>query len=311
LIIIFYFNNNIILKISKKLFENEFKVVKILLVINMIYKFLKLIIILIGLAFLLIVFWKPNKQAEAPLRETTSLNETVIQAETQNEEQAETQNEEQAETQNEEQPETQNEEQPLEEMVTEKILLSVPFTPQAPFGEWTDSRQQDGCEEASVLMAISWAKNQPLTRKIALQEIISISDYISEKYGESRDTELNDVLNWIIKDYFAYEKVELKENVTLEDLILELKKGRVIIAPMNGRALKNPNFTAPGPINHMLLIRGYDPLKKTFITNDPGTRNGELYEYEENLLYSALRTYPTGYHEDNPNPQKNIIVFWQ
>ncbi len=94
-------------------------------------------------------------------------------------------------------------------------------------------------------------------------------------------------------------------------MISELKNGRVIIAPMNGQALKNPNFTAPGPINHMLLIRGYDPIKKTFITNDPGTRNGELYEYEENLLYSALRTYPTGYHEPNPLPQKNIIIFWQ
>jgi len=278
----------------------------------MVIKLLKLALILIIFFILLIVFFEPKKQAEMPLNKklppleeiTNEILETpaIKQVEEQKDQN------EQLDEVGEEPP---NLNTATSETSTKKILFSVPFTSQAPFGDWDDSRQQDGCEEASVLMAIKWAKNKPLSRETALREITSISDYILNKYGEYRDTDLNDVLNWIIKDYFEYENAELKEDVTLEDLISELKNGRVIIAPMNGQALKNPNFVAPGPINHMLLIRGYDPIKKTFITNDPGTRNGELYEYDENLLYSALRTYPTGYQEANPNPQKNIIVLWQ
>lgn len=37
------------------------------------------------------------------------------------------------------------------------ILYDVPFAAQAPFGEWSDKRQQDGCEEVSALMAVKWA----------------------------------------------------------------------------------------------------------------------------------------------------------
>lgn len=198
-----------------------------------------------------------------------------------------------------------------DDVKTDRLLLTVPFTSQAPFGDWQDEKQQDGCEEASVLMAIKWARKEALNRDIALKEILAASDYLLKNYGEYRDTNLDAVLNWLIKDYFNYEQAEIKKDITLLDLITELENGRVIIAPMNGQALKNPNFTSPGPINHMLLIRGYDKNKKTFITNDPGTRNGELYEYPENILYSALRTYPTGYNEENINPEKNIIVFWR
>lgn len=190
----------------------------------------------------------------------------------------------------------------------EKIILAAPFTSQAPFGNWQDQRQQDGCEEASVLMAIKLALSEDLSQEEALKEITASSDYILNKYGEYRDVGLNDVFNWLIKDYFDYQKATIKNNVSLTDLIDFIKQGSVIIAPMNGQLLKNPNFTAPGPINHMLLIIGYNNLTKKFITNDPGTRNGKYYEYDEKILFSALRTYPTGYHEPNNTPEKSVIT---
>lgn len=192
-----------------------------------------------------------------------------------------------------------------------KILHSVPFASQAPFGDWSDQRQQDGCEEASILMAIKWARGESLSKEEALKEILAASDYILEKYGKYRDTDLDDALTWIVRDYFAFEEAEVRKNISKADLITLLKEGHVIAAPMNGRTLKNPNFTPPGPINHMLLIRGYDPIKKVFITNDPGTRRGELYEYDEDLLFSALRAYPTGYHEPNNELRKDILIFWK
>src|SRR4030042_6174940 len=40
--------------------------------------------------------------------------------------------------------------------ILQNVLLEALFTTQAPFGEWNDPRQQDACEEASVLIAYKW-----------------------------------------------------------------------------------------------------------------------------------------------------------
>lgn len=188
------------------------------------------------------------------------------------------------------------------------ILLNVPFTSQAPFGGWSDLRQEDGCEEASSLMAVSWAREQSFTKQQALDSILASSDYTLKKYGEYRDISLTDTLNWIIKDYFNYQKAAMRKNITANDIINELKKGNVIIAPMNGRLLHNPNYTAPGPVHHMLVVRGYDPVKNIFITNDPGTRKGELYEYGAATFFNAIADYPTGIYLTAPTIVKDIIV---
>lgn len=192
-----------------------------------------------------------------------------------------------------------------------KILQKVPFTSQAPYGKWSDVRQEDGCEEASALMAIKWAKGETLTRDIALKKILGASDYILKKYKEYRDVSVTDTLNWIIKDYFNYQKAAVKKNISLTEMIAELNKGNIIIAPMNGQLLKNPYYTAPGPLTHMIVIRGYDPVKYVFITNDSGTKRGELYEYDANLFYRAIRAYPTGNHEKILKIEKNVIIVWK
>jgi len=192
-----------------------------------------------------------------------------------------------------------------------KALLDVPFTSQAPFGGWNDQRQEDGCEEASVLMAVKWARNESLTSDEALKQILGASDYTLQKYHEYRDISPTDTLNWLIKDYFKYPNAVVKNNISLSEIIAEINKGNLIIAPMNGQILHNPYYVPPGPPNHMLVIRGYDPSRNIFITNDPGTRRGELYEYDAKILYEAIRAYPTGYHELIEKIQKNVIVVWK
>lgn len=189
-----------------------------------------------------------------------------------------------------------------------KILYNVPFTSQAPFGDWSDQRQQDGCEESSALMAMKWVRGEDLTNEESLGEILAISDFEQNKYGEYRDISGDDTVNWIFKDYFKYDNVLLKKSVSVDDIINELEKGNIVIAPMNGQLLGNPYFTHPGPVRHMLLIKGYDSEKGVFITNDPGTRHGENFEYSVNVLYDSIRDYPTGYHEHIDKIEKNIIV---
>jgi len=188
------------------------------------------------------------------------------------------------------------------------IIPDVPFSPQAPFANWEDSRQQDGCEEASALLAAYWGKEKKLNREQALNKILDISRFEENNYGEYRDTSAQDTLNWLLKDYFDYQKAALKKKAELRDLIYEIKKGNLIIAPMNGQTLGNIYYTPPGPSRHMIVIRGYDEIKKTFITNDPGVGNGEMFEYDQDIFYNSIRDYPTGYHVPIEEVEKNVIV---
>ncbi|MCD4694198.1 hypothetical protein K8R62_02455 [bacterium] len=61
----------------------------------------------------------------------------------------------------------------------------------------------------------------------------------------------------------------------------------------------------------MILIRGYDENKQTFITNDPGVGNGEFFEYNEDIFYNSIRDYYTGYHIPIEKEKKNAIVIWK
>ena len=107
----------------------------------------------------------------------------------------------------------------------EQILIKdVPFTSQAPYGDWADFRQENGCEEASVLMAMKWVNKQTLSKDEALKEITGISDFLLKKYGEYLDVSAQDTIDWIFKDYFKYDKVALVRDITKNDIIKELSK---------------------------------------------------------------------------------------
>jgi hypothetical protein len=186
---------------------------------------------------------------------------------------------------------------------------NVPFSPQAPLGGWSDLRQEEGCEETSVLMAMAWAKGFRFTSEEARREIISISEFEKKTYGSYNETSAEDTVKRIFNAYFKYYKVEMKSGIKTEDIIRELEKGKIVIVPVNGRKLNNPYFTPPGPTDHMLVIKGYDGTNQEFITNDPGTRRGESYRYSRPVMESALRDYPyTGSGLKNPGVIKSMIV---
>ncbi len=176
------------------------------------------------------------------------------------------------------------------------FIIPVPFTSQAPLGEWSDERQQDGCEEASVVMAMAWVNGEKTIAKAEwLKRILALSDFEEEKYGEYRDVALKDMVSWMFNDYFGYEKIAIKPVASSSAILRELERGNIVLIPTNGRALKNPNFKSPGPEEHMILIKGYDYKMEQFITNDPGTRLGENYRYSPTVIFNAIRPYETGY----------------
>lgn len=190
---------------------------------------------------------------------------------------------------------------------SEYVLLDVPFTVQAPFGGWADERQDYGCEEASILMAMHWVRGEALSPLQAEQEIIAISEFEKEQYGDFHDTSAEDTLK-VMKAYFTYENAFVKYDIGIADIKAELARGNAVIVPLDGRKVGNPYYTPPGPPKHKLVIRGYDDATQEFITNDPGTKRGEGYRYNYDVLENALVDYPTGINESIIEMRTAMIV---
>lgn len=188
------------------------------------------------------------------------------------------------------------------------VLLDVPFSPQAPFGEWSDPRQQDGCEEIATIMAVYWARGLPLSREQAKKEIFALADYELKKYLSFKDTSAADTVERLFKGYYKYDRVEVRYDVDAQKIKEELYHGNLVIVPLNGRAIGSPYYTRGGPERHMLLIIGYDSKTKEFITNDAGTRHGGKYPYSVERVMSSIRDYPTGDHLPITQECKAMIV---
>ncbi len=174
----------------------------------------------------------------------------------------------------------------------------VPFQVQAPGGKWDEPLFQNGCEEASIIMAARWVNGLgELNADAMTKEIRRVSMEEKRIFGHSIDTSIEDT-HKILKQVFEIEHAKVIELRSIDDFSKQLLNGNLIVVNVYGRALKNPYFTSPGPITHMLVVIGYDAEKKQVITNDPGTKNGRGYRYDKDIFWNALWNYPTG--EEHP-----------
>lgn len=193
-------------------------------------------------------------------------------------------------------------------VVSGNISNDVPFTAQAPFGEWSDLRQQEGCEEASALMAVSWARGQTFTLDQAKAQILAMSDWEKSRYGYFIDTSAQDTADRLIKQYMGFDNFEVKTDITAKDIRDQLFKGNLVIVPLNGKAVRNPYFRGGGPLRHMLVVTGYDWANAEFITNEPGTRQGYNYRYSFKTLDNALRDYLSGEYVPIPDSVSTAMI---
>lgn len=169
----------------------------------------------------------------------------------------------------------------------ESFDLKPAFASQAPFADW-GLPYQEACEEASMIIAAKYFKREDLNKQIMDEEIKKLVDWEKKNLGYYEHTTIEEVKN-ILEDYFNL-KAEVSEEVKVEKIKQELFKGNLIIVPCSGRDLPNPYFKQPGPVYHMLVIRGWK--KDKFITNDPGTKNGEGFEYKYEDLIKAIHNPP-------------------
>ncbi len=170
----------------------------------------------------------------------------------------------------------------------------APFTTQAPGAKWGNPIFQDGCEEASVLMAIDWVRGtKSISVTGATDGITALATFETKRFGYHQDIELSEIIT-IFHEHLGYDGVAIQNDITIDSLKQELANGNILLVPTFGGALGNPNFTPPGPVTHMLVLTGYDSKTKQFIVNDPGTRHGENYRYDEQLLFDTIWAYPPG-----------------
>ncbi len=183
---------------------------------------------------------------------------------------------------------------PLVEEMPVSINLGVPFTPQAPHGDWS-LPYQEACEESSIYMVHAYyegVQEGRIDANIAQKGIDKIVEFENSFFGFYEDTTAQQT-SALIESFYGYEKVKLIHNPSVDDIKLELAEGRPVIVPAAGRQLGNPFFTEPGPIYHMLVIRGYTADGK-FITNDPGTKRGEAFLYPFDVVMNAMHDWNGG-----------------
>lgn len=179
--------------------------------------------------------------------------------------------------------------------------LNVSFTSQAPGGNW-DLPFKEACEEASILMVDKFYKGQSFVSASETEdEIKNIVDFEEQKLNFRLDTDAKQTAQ-LIKDYFGYTNVRVVYDITIDDIKKEIAQGKPVIVPAAGRMLGNPYYRQPGPLYHMLVIKGYTETK--FVTNDPGTRNGKNFTYTFDKLYNAIHDWNNG----NVNEGEKVMI---
>jgi hypothetical protein len=186
-----------------------------------------------------------------------------------------------------------------------KTYLPVPFLCQAPYANWSQP-WQDACEEACIIMAISYVKGDPVTRKSGNLEILEMVGFQVKEYGGHYDLNAEQIAK-LMKDYYKYDRIRVRYDVKTQDIKGELAKGNVVIAPMVGRMLGNPYYTPPGPVYHNMLFKGYDDRSGEFIANDCGTKRGRNYRYKYQVAYNAIHDW-TGDKKTIAQGRKAIVV---
>jgi len=168
--------------------------------------------------------------------------------------------------------------------------LDVPFTSQAPHANW-DFTHEEACEEAAILIANRYFQNRefegPDDAESGLQEIIA---WEKENLGFFESTTADETAR-VIREMLNLQ-AQIIENPAIDEIKRYIFEHKLVLAPAAGRELGNPFFKSPGPLYHMLVIRGYNQAQ--FITNDPGTKRGENYPYDFETVLNANHDWNGG-----------------
>ncbi len=162
------------------------------------------------------------------------------------------------------------------------LVWPVAFTTQAPTGNWGHPFGE-ACEEASLLMAQHYFNGSSFDADEISKAILTLVDWENAVFGKNEDTSATETAR------IAHERLGMKARVSNKVSVLHIKRalqaGHLVLAPVYGNDLHNPHYGG-GLLYHVVLIIGYDGTD--FITNDAGTRYGNHYRYNQDLLVNAI-----------------------
>lgn len=185
--------------------------------------------------------------------------------------------------------------------------LDVPFTSQAPEGNWAEP-WQNACEETSIVMVDAFFDGDELSKRDASQRIKEIFAEKKKVAGDSFDESMSTIASVIHEAELGWEVI-LVENPTVEDMTSYLEAGNPIIAPVYARELDNPYYPGEGPDYHVVVVTGYDDVTGEFIVHDPGTSRGESLRFVYQEFYDAIHDYlGTDNYTDGPKRMLVAIV---
>jgi hypothetical protein len=186
------------------------------------------------------------------------------------------------------------------------FTLPIPFTPQAPTGNW-DTLHNEACEEAAAIMANAYLtgdKDVVMPPASVETQITTLTNWEQQNFGYYLDTTAAETAKMIEGVYGL--KTQIINNYSEEQVKQALNNHEVVIIPEDGQLLGNPNYKTPGPIYHMLVIRGYTP--DAIITNDSGTKNGRNYSYSFATIYDSGANWDHSTNTIDKNVHIAIIV---
>lgn len=181
-------------------------------------------------------------------------------------------------------------------------IANVPFQSQAPDANW-DQLHDEACEEAVVTIANYYQTGQNLTTVAMENEIQKMVAWEINYFGSHKD--LTAAETGIMAQKIYGLNFTEKQITSIDDIKNEISQNNLVIVPTAGRLLGNPNFRSPGPIYHMVVISGYDGNK--IITQDVGTRHGQNYTYNEQVLFNAIHDW-SGQNDINDGPKLMLVL---
>ena len=155
-------------------------------------------------------------------------------------------------------------------------------------------------------MVVHYLNGTPLNPEIADRDILDLVSWETD-HGYGQDITAAQMAEVVREKFGLHARV--RTDVTAETIKEELAAGNPIVVPVAGRDLGNPYFSGAGPWYHALVITGYREgwTGEYFITNDPGTRRGEDYEYTVETLLNAIHDW-TGVKEEIRKGRKAMVI---
>jgi hypothetical protein len=162
-------------------------------------------------------------------------------------------------------------------------VLAVPYTVQAPFGNW--KVHEESCEEAAILMyhdflAGDTRANIPPAE--ADQQLRALKAWQVTNWGAEKDLTI-DRTGQLAQDYYTYRYQVIQ--VTEDSIKQAIASGHPVVVPVMTHALQN-HYYGPNTVYHEVLIKGY--TSAGVVTNDAGVMQGKDWFYSWSIIFGAI-----------------------